>query len=365
MSYQLTMIIQSYVEENKRIKTSFTNDIKFNKIALVIEPFIDFKRNNEYYPKFEEAYNNLQFKTERINLVHGHIYNVFLHNLSSFVYITRLLDLKIKCTMEFENNIQLDCGEIILTKITIVLNSMKFLYNIPGDNFINSTELLNLNQISIKIFPTYTDKYLDFDNFVYIYFHNSIFLSYLPNELHWMSTYSKHMNNFIVEPTYYRRLTHFGQQCDPRVRPLFDDSLTDDCIMDCVRKRSIDAFNCIPFNRYIGFIRWKRDIMENHNILCNRTFNEQINIDKFIRKCINECQFDCEFGLYKITQFYDYNYNNKSVSGDIYIAIKIIPRSNLIVQYEEQYIMDGWGLIYKLGGVIGIWLDGQPFLYPT
>ena len=26
-----------------------------------------------------------------------------------------------------------------------------------------------------------------------------------------------------------------------------------------------------------------------------------------------------------------------------------------IVQYEEQYVMDSWELIYQLGGVVGMW----------
>ena len=91
--------------------------------------------------------------------------------------------------------------------------------------------------------------------------------------------------------------------------------------------------------------------METKFNLCNQSYNENIIFDTFIRKCINNCQFDCELGLYKITQFQDYN----PFSRYNYIPIKIIPRSNLIVQYEEQYVMDGWELIYQLGGVVGMW----------
>ena len=135
--------------------------------------------------------------------------------------------------MEFDNNIQLDCGPIIISKIISLFNSIRLFHNIPADNLINSTNLYKLKHISIKIILENYDKYIDFTNRFNIHFYNSIFLSYLPNEGLSIAINSKHMNTFIVEPTYYRRLTHFGQQCDPRDKSLFDDSLTDDCIMDC------------------------------------------------------------------------------------------------------------------------------------
>ena len=350
MLYQLIMIIQSYIEENRRIKIALTNDIKFNKIALAIGIFIDFERNEEYYPRFEEKYYNLKFLNEKYNLVHDHIYNVFLQNITTFIYITRLFDRKIECTIEFENHIKLDCGEIVLSKIMIE-NSFYLLYNIPADNLINSTEHLTLKQISIKIIIQKYDKSFDFKTSFFIHFYNSIFHDYLPNEFNSLTIHSNYMNNFIVEPNYYRRLTHFGQQCDLRVRPLFDDSLTDDCIINCFQKRSIDEYNCILFEKAFGFIRWEKNIIDNNHNLCNQSYNQEIIINTFIDKCIDECQFDCELGLYKITKFIDHY----TLSGDNYIPIKIIPRSNLIVQYEEQYVMDGWELIYQLGGVVGMW----------
>ena len=282
MVYQLIIIIQSFIEENRQIQISFTNEIKMNKIALCIESIIDFRRNDEYFPKFKYQYYFTKFNTKRYSLVHDHIYNIFLHNLTLFIYITRLFDRKIECNMEFENNIQLDCGEIILSTILDIGNKFQLYYNIPADNIINSTKHLELKQISIKIFLQKYDKYTDFKTSFSIYFHNSIFLSYLPNEQHFITVYSYNINNFIVEPTYYRRLTHFGRQCDPRDKSLFDDSLTDDCIMNCFRKRSINNFNCIPFRKNFGFIRWKRDIMENNSILCNQSYNENIYISTYL-----------------------------------------------------------------------------------
>ena len=50
--------------------------------------------------------------------------------------------------MEFEDNVQLDCGEIILSKI-ITSNNILLLYNITADNSINTTMFSNLKQISI------------------------------------------------------------------------------------------------------------------------------------------------------------------------------------------------------------------------
>ena len=351
MLYQLTMVFKLYIEENRKITIAFTNEMKFNKIILAIEPIIDFYRNHEYYRNFVEEINNFENNYERYQYTRDHIYNVFLHNITTFVYITRLLEIKIECTLIFENNIQLDCGEIILSKITVADN-INFIYNIPADNSINSSIFSNLKQISIKFIQMNDYKYTDFETSFYIHFYNSIFLSYLPNEINPITIIRDCMNTIIVEPIYYRRLTYFGRQCDPRDKSLFDDSLTDDCIMDCFQKRSIIAFNCIPFKKSFGFIRWKRDLMENNYNLCNQSYNKVIEIDTFIRQCIKECQFDCELGLYKITQFYDFN----PLSGDNNNQIKIIPRSNIIVQYEEQYVMDGWELIYQLGGVVGMWV---------
>ena len=135
---------------------------------------------------------------------------------------------------------------------------MQLFYNIPAEYLINSTNNFKLKQITIKMILQKNDKHKDYIILFSIYFHNSIFLSYLPNEFNLISTYSNYMNTFIVEPTYYRRLTYFGRQCDPRVRPLFDDSLTDDCIMNCFQRRSIDAFNCIPFKKTLGFFSMEK-----------------------------------------------------------------------------------------------------------
>ena len=350
MLYQLIMIIKLYIEENRQIKIFYTNEIKFNKISLFIEPLFDFKRNNEYYTQFQEKILNIQYG--RIKIFQDHIYNVFLQNLTTFKYITRFSDIEIECSIQLRNNINMDCGEIILSKIINYGGLMRLLYNIPADNFINSTKFLDLKQILIKVILPNYDKYPDYGNSFHILIYNSIFTNYSPNDREWLSIYLNYMNTFIVEPTYYRRLTHFGQQCNPRVRPLFDDSLTDDCIIDCFQKRTFDKYNCIPFKRIEGFIRWKKDLIENNKILCNQSYSKEIILTTVISKCINECQFDCELGLYKFTKFYNYN----PIYGNNIIPIKIIPRSNLIVQYEEVYVMDGWELIYQLGGVVGMWV---------
>ena len=213
--------------------------------------------------------------------------------------------------------------------------------------------IFDMKQILIKVILPKYDKYLELISSFEISFHNSIFLSFLPKEEQLLSIFFDYMNTFIVEPKYYRRLTYFGRQCDPRVRPQFDDSVTDDCIIDCYEKRFIDEYNCIGFERTFSFIRWKKDLIENNKKFCNQSLIPHVLIlNSIILKCIKECQFDCELGLYKISQFYDYN----SGFGDNIIPIKIIPRSNLIVQYEEQYVMDGWELIYQLGGVVGMWV---------
>ena len=259
--------------------------------------------------------------------------------------------MKIECSIELENNIQLDCGEIKLSKI-LFFSRMFLLYEIPSKNMINITKINHFNKLLIKVFQPNNSTYFNIIHPLYTIFHDSIFMSYLPSEFHSIPTYQDNViNNFIVEPTYYRRLTHFGRQCDPRVRPLFDDSLTDDCIMDCVQKQTINKFNCIGFKYNFGFIRWKKDIIESNHNICNQTDNLKIREDEYILKCINECKFDCELILSKVTLFYQ-KYDTKRQN---YIPITIIPKSNLIVQYEEQYVMDGWELIYQLGGVVGIW----------
>ena len=152
MLYQLIVIIQSYRESNTQIKIGFTTENKLNKITLAFEPLIDIKRNNEYFPNFQQKYQSLQYTQQKYWMVHEHLFDVFLQNITTFAYITRLFDRKIECTMEFENNVQLDCGEIILSKI-ININSMLLFYNIPADNNSdNSTMLSNLKQIFIRIY---------------------------------------------------------------------------------------------------------------------------------------------------------------------------------------------------------------------
>ena len=353
MIYQLIVILITYLEFNTIIKINFTNNIKFSKIAFSIEPFLDIERNEKYFPIFKQNYESLRYFTDKYRLIHNHLFNIFRHNLTTFVYITRLFDKQIECSIELENNIQLDCGDIRLSKI-IFKTVMHLFYEIPSENIINITKLSNFKRLLIKVYHPTFNSYIN-NIPLYLHFHNSIFMSYLPNDIHSMPTYHDNIiNSFIVEPTYYRRFTYFGRQCDPRVRPLFDDSLTDDCIMDCVRKQTIDKFDCIPFQFIFGFIRWKKDIIEsNQNYsFCNQTDHLKIILDNYILQCIKESKFDCELILSKVTPFYQKVF----IKRQNYIPIIIIPKPNLIVQYEEKYVMDGWELLYKLGGVVGMWV---------
>ena len=352
MMFQLYIILITYFGSNTIIKINFNTNYKFSKIALSSEPILDIESNDKYFPEFKENYESMHDINDKHRLINFHLYNIFLQNLTTFVYITRLFDRKIECSIELGNNILLDCGEIKLSKI-IFSSTMYLLYEIPSENMINITRLNNFNRLSIKFFQPNYNTYSNIIQTFYTIFHNSIFTSYLPGEFHSRTLYNDIViNNFIVEPTYYRKLTYFGRQCNPRVRPLFDDSLTDDCIMDCVRKRSIDDLNCIPFKFNFGFIRWKKDIIESNRDICNLTDNLKIRENDYILKCIDECKFDCELVLSKVTAFYPKVY----IKRQNYILITIIPKSNLIVQYEEQYVMDGWELIYQLGGVVGMWV---------
>ena len=351
MVYQLTIIIILYMESNTTIKIYFTNEMKMTKMAFLIQPFPDIQRNEEYFPEFKQNYDSFRWGYERHAYLEVHLYHLFIQNSTLFAHITRLFEMKIECSIELENNIQLDCGKIKLSRV-ICTTRIDLSFQIPSDEFINAKNLSNIKRLSVTFFPKNYETYLYNARFT-MFFHNSFFMSYLPNYFDHIPIYSQTLNYIIVEPNYYRRLTHFGRKCDPRVKSLFDDSLTDDCIMDCVRKRSIDAFNCFPFSYHLGFIRWKNNIIEEKHI-CNRTEIsniQQYTLDKYIYECIKECQFDCELILSKVTP----SYKNDILSNHSYIQVDIIPKSNLIVQYEEKYTMDGWELIYQLGGVIGMW----------
>ena len=358
MLYQLLMILRSYSEANIQIKIDFTNEIKFNKIILDFFPIIDGKRQDEYFPNFNKKYNRKNLR-KKFKIIHKHLYDLFNRDFELFVYITRLFDRRIECIMQFDDNSQLDCGEIKLSRIKTD-NLMYLMYNIPGDNINNSRIINNLKLIIIKIHPIHYQRYLIWhsiwpDELLQIRFINSIFAERNDENFIYLQRYG--INNLIVEPSYYRRLTHFGRQCNPRVRPLFDDSLTDDCIIDCIHKLFIDKFSCIPFPYDWGFIRLKRDIMEDKHKICNESSYKLIKYHTIMHKCINECEFDCELGLYKVTQFNNYNYHDDfNTPHHNYTTIIIHPKSNLIVHYEETYIMDGWELIYQLGGVIGMWV---------
>ena len=181
-----------------------------------------------------------------------------------------------------------------------------------------------------------------------------------------LTNYRQAMNTFTVKPTYYRRLTHFGQQCNSRVRPLFDDSITDDCILDCLWKKSIHAFNCTLYSYYSGSIRWEKDIMESKPKFCDYTKISWIMHTKIVnynRACFYQCLSDCEVILMKITPIYDFH-KDYHIEQDKFMSITIIPKSQLIVKYEEKYVMDGWELIYQLGGMFGnVGWDGLLFLY--
>ena len=69
MLYQLIIIIHTYREENRKIKIYYTNEMKFNKIFLAFEPFIDKKRNSEYYPEFQKKYLKSKIIVERKRLL--------------------------------------------------------------------------------------------------------------------------------------------------------------------------------------------------------------------------------------------------------------------------------------------------------
>ena len=160
---------------------------------------------------------------------------------------------------QLENNICIDCGEIELSKI-INHNKISFNYIFPSNTINKSSKILNFKKIFIKVIKPKYKTYFNIQDSIDITFQNSIFANSLPYDIHIIPphfNYNK-STNIIVEITHYRRLTHFGRQCNPRVRPLFDDSITDDCILDCFQKRSIDRINCIPYSYDFGFTRLKR-----------------------------------------------------------------------------------------------------------
>ena len=352
MIHQVTTIIQKYIASNETIRIYFTNNIKLSKMAIFIEPLIDVKRNDEYYPNFNNYYESYEQSVHKHIVIHNHLSTLFWYNFTRFVYITRLFDRKIDCLLELKGNLQLDCGSIELSKIMIGGNTMTLVYVIPGDYFMtNSTIINNIESILIKVHS------IDYDTYVYktikpiIIFYNSIFMNLIPNDLHSIDVHHDQINKIIVEPTYYQRLTHFGRQCDPRDKSLFDDSLTDDCIIECVRNRSIDAFNCIPFDNRFSVFRLKRDLIANKQINCKNILNNNQTFYTIMLNCMNNCHFDCELRLMKVKQFYD----RRDKLSDNDIRIRIIPKSKLNVNYQQKYVMDGWELIYQLGGVVGMW----------
>ena len=230
--------------------------------------------------------------------------------------------------------------------------NMYLVYNIPSHKITNLTLTSTINKISLTLsainYKTYQNKYAGIN----LIFHNSLVIPTLNEEDQWMSLYYGYTNTFIVEPILYRTLTHFGRQCDPRVKPLFDDSLTDDNILDCVRKRSIDAFDCIAIIPPYTLFHLDNFIFKNNYTLCNNNTGKGTMIRKFITECINEFLSDCELRLMKVRPLYEpqvkLNYDE--------IHITIIPKPNLIIKYAQVYVMDGWELIYQLGGVMGMWL---------
>ena len=318
-------------------------------MAIFLEPLIDVKRDDEYYPDSKKYYESYEHFGHKRKLIHNHLITLFWYNFTSFVYITRLFDRKIDCLFELEGHIQLDCGGIKLSKILVRGNFMNLVYVIPGDNFMSNSTMLNyIESILIKIHSIEFETYINKNINSIIMFYNSIFMTLLPNDFHYIDVNHDKTNNIIVEPTYYQRLTHFGRQCDPRVRPLFDDSLTDDSIMDCIRKRSITAFNCIAFDTDFSVFRLERDVIANKQINCKNILINNETAKTLILNCIDDCKFDCELRLVKVKRFYDKIFDND-------INIRIIPKLKFNVNYQQIYVMDGWELIYQLGGVVGMW----------
>ena len=241
-----------------------------------------------------------------------------------FIYITRLFDRKINCYFELKGNIQLNCDEILLSKIVARGNIMNLVYVIPGDYYkSNSTRMENIKNILIKINSINYNTYVNKNVKPVFMFYNSIFMNLLPNDIHYIDVHHDKINNFIVEPIYYRRLTHFGRQCDPRYKSLFDDSLTDDCILDCIQKRSIDEFNCIAFDIEFSVFRLERDVIANNQINCKNILDNNETSKIIIQKCMDECEFDCELRLLKVKQFFD----KRDKLSDNDIHIRIIPKS--------------------------------------
>ena len=117
--YQMTVIMKLYLETNTRIKINFDDGIKLSKMSVIMEPLLDAKMNNEYYPEFKKIYN-IMFGNHKDMFIHVQLQQIFRQNFTLFLELTKLLDRKIKCNMELDDDIQVDCGDIQVSFIHLL-----------------------------------------------------------------------------------------------------------------------------------------------------------------------------------------------------------------------------------------------------
>ena len=93
-----------------------------------------------------------------------------------------------------------------------MLTYLQLLYDIPSMNFLNATKLSRIKTIFIKIYKLEHDNYMSNDIPINTFFNRSLFMTFLTNDIQSMPIDRKNnFNIFVVQPTLYRRLTHFGK----------------------------------------------------------------------------------------------------------------------------------------------------------
>ena len=124
--------------------------------------------------------------------------------------------------------------------------------------------------------------------------------------------------------------------------------------MDCIQQYFIKTYNCFDMRNGFNIIRWKRDLIENNFKFCNNMIIINKN-DAYINinKCVENCRYDCLLILSKVTSL---KRESSLYMKKYETTVKILPKSDLILEYREKYVMDVMELIYQLGGCVGMYV---------
>jgi hypothetical protein len=361
MLIQIFGVIKNYLEYDVITRIEMKTHFKIPKMSTVPEPNdsrydLIHEKLSEIYPDYLAKFEYLLGKSKKVS---------DLRNISySYTILIRYYVLKYLSEhniQEFADSI-IDPEEIIHSCYFVIkqrkINCPKpvYLFTIIDLNHLNVKQLLfsEINETEIKqlinigieknIEKIVIEMNTDFK------IHLEIFRSYFAGT-NIIRIDTNAINNLFYSSNILHKTSSDKEYCHNNSEGIFGNSSYDNNIISCYLENLNKTHSCLPLISSQLFVRIEYDLKIIGYKFCSTEIMGNLSqIERILMKCVDTFDPGCNVELFetelKLTEF----------KGKLNRTIlNIIPKVSVKPQYSESLKTDWNELIYKCGGIVGLW----------